>query len=64
MEPINTQITETPAVIVKSVKNAPIMVILIAGFIIALVLFIEAYHPGLLTGPVRRGLMAVGLKSA
>ena len=59
-EAIVTQVKEAPG----KFLSAPFMAIVIGVIFLMLVLIVEAYKPGLITGPIRRGLTAVGLKSA
>lgn len=63
-ESVVAQIKDIPGTAVSSVKNTPILAIGIAFLVILIVLFIEAYKPGLLTNPMRKLLTSIGLKSA
>ncbi len=60
MAEISTQITDIP----KEIKSMPFMALGIGVLFLILVLIIEAYKPGLLTGPIRSALTKIGVKSA
>ena len=67
MEAVTTQLKEIPRVpgeVVRSVISAPIAAFAMLVFILLVVLVVEAYKPGLLTGIPRKILTAVGVKSA
>ena len=59
-----SQVTEAPKVALSSVKSKPIMAIGVSFLVLTLVLLIEAYKPGVITGPIRRMLRALGVKTA
>jgi hypothetical protein len=59
-ESIATQVKEAPG----KFLSAPIMAMVIGLIFLVAVLIAEAYKPGLITGPIRRGLSAIGVKSA
>ena len=44
--------------------SSPWMALTIGVLFLVLVLVIEAFKPGLLTGPIRRGLAMVGIRGA
>lgn len=46
------------------IKRFPWMALTIGAIFLVLVLFIEAFKPGLVTGPFRALLHAVGVKNA
>jgi hypothetical protein len=48
----------------RTIKNKPVVALAVGFFTLLLVLFIEAYRPGLITGPIKKLLTAVGVKSA
>lgn len=60
MEAVTSQIKEIPQVVTK----APLLFIGLGLLFLMLTLIVEAYKPGLLTGPIRHVLTAVGLKSS
>lgn len=64
MESVVTQVKEIPSTLVGSVKKTPVMAIGIAMSVIVIVLVIEAWKPGLITGPIRSGLNKLGVKTA
>jgi len=59
-----TQVKEIIPTAFHSARHTPILALGIVFLVLFAVLLLEAYKPGLLTGPVRRGLTALGLKSA
>ena len=58
MADIATQIKDIPG----EVKSMPFMAIGIGVLFLILVLIIEAYKPGLFTGPIRSTLTKIGVK--
>jgi hypothetical protein len=67
MEAVGTQAKElvkVPVTGVKELFSAPLVAIGMILFVLFVVLLVEAYKPGLFTGPVRKFLTAVGVKSA
>ncbi len=60
MSEIATQVKDAP----KAFLATPIMALVIGLMFLVAVLIAEAYKPGLITGPIRRGLSAIGVKSA
>jgi uncharacterized membrane protein (DUF485 family) len=63
-ESVVTQVKEVPGTLVSTVRRTPVLAIGIMFMVLFIVLLIEAYKPGLLTGPVRSLLTAIGVKSA
>jgi hypothetical protein len=63
-EGVVAQVTGAPGAIVSGVKNKPIAAVATFFFILLFILIVEAYKPGLFTGPVKKLLGAVGVKSA
>jgi hypothetical protein len=59
-EAVTTQIAEAP----KKFLTAPVMAVTIGAIFLLLVLFLEAYKPGIITGPFKSLLNAVGVKKA
>jgi len=57
-------VKDIPGTALGAVRHTPILAFGIVMLVLFAVLLLEAYKPGLLTGPVRRGLTALGLKSA
>lgn len=60
MEAVSSQIKEIPQVVTK----APLLFIGLGLLFLMLTLLVEAYKPGLLTGPIRHILTAIGVKTA
>lgn len=60
MADVTTQIKDIPG----EIKSMPFMAIGIGVLFLILVLIVEAYKPGLFTGPIRSALTKVGVKSA
>lgn len=59
-ESVPTQIKDIPKVVAKT----PFLFIGVGILFLILVLIVEAYKPGLLTGPIRHALEAIGLKAS
>lgn len=59
-EGVVAQIKDVPRV----TMSTPILALAIGLAFLVLVLIVEAYKPGLITGPIRHGLTTLGLKSA
>lgn len=57
---VKTGVMDVP----KTIKSKPIVALAVGFTVLVLVLLIEAFKPGLITGPIRRMLQAVGVKSA
>jgi len=60
MEGVTKQISEIPKVVTKT----PLLFVGLGLFFLILVLVVEAYKPGLLTGPISHLLTSIGIKSA
>ncbi len=60
MEGAVNQIKEIPKVVAKT----PLLFLGLGILFLVIVLIVEAYKPGLLTGPIRHVLTSIGLKSA
>ena len=60
MEGVEAQLKEIPKVVAKT----PLLFIGLGILFLVIVLIVEAYKPGLLTGPIRHVLTSIGLKSA
>ncbi len=60
MEGVTKQIGEVPKVLTKQ----PLLFIGVGLLFLILVLVVEAYKPGLLTGPISHLLTSIGIKSA
>ncbi len=54
-------ITEAPKKALSTVKNEPWLAVGIVALVLIGVVLLEAYKPGALTGPIRRGLTKLGL---
>jgi len=63
-ESVVTQVKEVPGTIVSTVRRTPVLAIGVMVVTLLLVLLLEAYKPGLITGPLRKLLVAVGVKTA
>ena len=48
----------------KTIKSKPVVALTIGFVTLTLVLMLEAFKPGLITGPIRRMLQAIGFKNA
>lgn len=60
MAEVVTQIKEVP----KVFSRTPFLAIGVGLAFLILVLVVEAFKPGILTGPIRHALQAIGLASA
>ena len=60
MAEITTQIEKIPS----EIKSMPFMAIGIGLLFLLFVLILEAYKPGLITGPLKAALSKVGVKGA
>ncbi len=63
-ESVVAQVKDIPGTALDSVKKTPVLAIGISLLVLTLVLLIEAFKPGIITGPIRRMLRAVGVKTA
>jgi hypothetical protein len=63
-ETVVKQATEGPAVAFNTLRRTPVLAIGLMFIVLFVVLLLEAYKPGLLTGPVKRLLNAIGVKNA
>lgn len=63
-ESVLKQATEGPAVALGTLRRTPVLAIGLMFIVLFFVLLLEAYKPGLLTGPVKRLLNAIGVKNA
>jgi hypothetical protein len=63
-ESVVTQVKEVPGTLVSTVRRTPVLAIGIMFMVLFLVLLLEAYKPGLLTGPVKSLLHAIGVSTA
>jgi hypothetical protein len=48
----------------KTIRHKPLVAIVVGVITLVIVLLIEAYKPGLITGPIRKGLQKLGVKTA
>ena len=48
----------------NTIKSKPLVALVVGFLVLTLVLLIEAFKPGLITGPIRRMLQAIGVKNA
>jgi hypothetical protein len=67
MESVKGQVADVVALpkgAIKDVMRRPIALVGSIFLTLVLVLLIEAYKPGIITGPIRRLLQAVGVKTA
>lgn len=58
------QLEDVPKTLVNTAKGKPFMAIGVAVSVLVIVLIIEAWKPGLITGPIRSGLNKLGIKTA
>ncbi len=63
-ESVTTQVKDIPSTIVGSVRHTPILAIGVMFGVLFLVLLLEAYKPGLFTGPVKSFLHMIGVSTA
>jgi len=63
-EGVVAQIKAGPGDIIGSVRHTPVTAIVVLLLVLMIVLFVEAYKPGLLTNIPRKILTTIGLKSA
>lgn len=63
-ESVVTQVKDIPSTIVGSVRHTPILAIGVMFGVLFLVLLLEAYKPGLFTGPVKSFLHMIGVSTA
>jgi hypothetical protein len=61
-EGVVAQVKEAPGDIVKTVKHKPITALVIATITLALVVLIEIFFPGAITGRIRGLFNMVGVK--
>ncbi len=50
-----------PKVALQTARRSPWLAAGVLVFVLVLVVFLEAYRPGMLTGPIRKGLTKLGL---
>jgi len=58
------QVKDIPGTAIDAVKKTPVLAIGISLLVLTLVLLIEAFKPGIITGPIRRMLGMLGVKTA
>lgn len=54
--------TAVPKAAVSTLRHRPLFAVGMAVFILAVVLTIETFRPGMITNPIRRGLAFFGIK--
>lgn len=57
------QVTGAPGAIISTVKTRPVAAVAIFFFVLLFILIVEAYKPGLFTGPVKKLLTGIGVKA-
>ena len=55
-------VTEVPKTAVATTMRRPLFALGMAFFLLAVVLIIETYRPGVITNPIRRFLAVFGVK--
>jgi hypothetical protein len=63
-EGVVAQVKETPAVVASTVRHRPVLAIGVGIVVLLGVLILEAFKPGLITGPLRKLLSKIGFKTA
>jgi hypothetical protein len=63
-ESVGTQIKDVPGTLVGTVRKTPVLAIGVMFGVLFLVLLLEAYKPGLFTGPVKSFLHMIGVSTA
>ncbi len=58
------QLKDVPGTIGGTARRKPFLAIGVMVGVLVIVLLIEAFKPGLITGPIRKGLRAIGVSSA
>jgi hypothetical protein len=48
----------------RTIRHKPIVALVVGFLVLFLVLLVEAYKPGLVTGPIKKLLNAIGVKAA
>jgi hypothetical protein len=61
-EGVVAQIKEGPGDVVSTVKNKPVTALVVALIAVSLVVLIELFFPGAITGRIRSMFNAVGVK--
>jgi len=67
MESLKGQVGDTLALPKDAIKGAfqkPVVIVGVLILALTFVLIVEAYKPGAFTGPIRRMLRAIGVKTA
>jgi hypothetical protein len=64
MEALKEQVKDIPKALVGTPRRAPVLAIGVGVSVLLIVLFIEAFKPGLLTGPIKALLRKLGVKGA
>ncbi len=64
MPGVVAEIKEGAMDVPKTIRHKPIVAIVVGVLTLVIVLLIEAYSPGLITGPIRKGLQKLGVKTA
>jgi hypothetical protein len=60
-EGVVAQVKEGPGDVLKTVKSKPITALVIGFIVLSLVVLIELFKPGALTGPIRKMFGMVGI---
>lgn len=63
-EAVLEQVKDIPKTLLNTTKKTPVLAIGVAVSVLVIVLLIEAWKPGLITGPIRSGLNKLGIKTA
>ena len=63
-ESVVAQVKDVPGTLVGTVRRTPVLAIGVMFGVLFLVLLLEAYKPGLFTGPVKSFLHMIGVSAA
>jgi len=58
------QLKDVPGTIGGTVRSKPFLAVGVMVGVLVIVLLVEAFKPGLITGPIRKALRAVGVSNA
>ena len=61
-EGVVAQAKEAPGDVIKTVKDKPVTALVVGVIVLALVVLLEIFFPGVITGRIRAMFNAVGVK--
>lgn len=64
MAEVVTQIKEGAGAPIAALKSKPVAALVTALVVVSMVVLIEIFYPGAITGRIRRAFSAVGIKGA